>query len=85
MMRWLHWIVVGMVTLAVVGCASALSTPAAVPATTADRGKTLEAQTFGQPRPGLTPEPFLPDILAEDSHDGLRRRSPAVWRSSGRH
>jgi hypothetical protein len=75
MMRWLHRIVVGMVTLAVVGCASALSTPAAVPAIAADRGKTLEAQTFGQPRPGLTPEPFLPDILAEDSHDGLRLHS----------
>jgi hypothetical protein len=74
-MRWLHWMVVGMVTLTMAGCASAASTPAATPAIAADRGKTLEAETFGQPRPGLTPEPFLPDILAEDSHGDFRLHS----------
>lgn len=67
-MRWLYWMSVGMVTLALVGCASASSTPAATPMVEADRDTTLEAKLFGQPKPGLTPEPFLLDVLAADGH-----------------
>jgi hypothetical protein len=65
-MKWLHWVAVGMVALALVGCAAASPTPAATPETEVDRETPLESEIFGLPRPELTPEPFLSDILSDD-------------------
>jgi len=79
----LHWVTVSMVALALAGCAAALSTPAATPATEADQETALKDKVLGQPKPGLTPEPFLPDILAGDGRDGHHLHSSVYFSPDG--